>query len=191
MTVPGRDGEPTRSVSKRWPRASEWRRLMPAEKWLRGAAAGLLATVPMTVAMVIAHRLLPAHQRYPLPPRLITERWLDRDHSEPAIRAWTLLNHFGFGAVAGSLYSGLGLDKRHPVITGPAFGVAVWAVSYLGWVPALRLMPPATRQPAERNAMMVAAHLVWGAALAGAAVMLSSKAGSRRDQTARTERKPS
>ena len=27
------------------------------------------------------------------------------------------------------------------------------------------LMPPATRQPAPRNAMMIGAHVVWGAAL--------------------------
>ena len=158
---------------------------MTQEKWLRGAAAGLLATVPMTVAMVIAHRLLPARQRYPVPPRLITERWLDRDHSEPAIRAWTLINHFGFGAVAGSLYSGLGFDKRKPAVAGPAFGIAVWTASYLGWVPALGLMPPATRQPAERNAMMIGAHFVWGAALAGAAVLLSPPKSSPRPRPSR------
>lgn len=137
------------------------------ENWLRGAAAGLVATVPMTIAIVIAHRLLPARQQYPVPPRLITERWLDRDHSETGLQAWTLFNHFAFGALAGSLFSGFGLDKGKPAVTGPAFGTTVWAVSYLGWVPALGLMPPATRQPAERNAMMIAAHLVWGLALAG------------------------
>ena len=153
---------------------------MTQEKWLRGAAAGLLATVPMTVAMLIAHRVLPARQRYPVPPRLITERWLDRDHSEAGIRAWTLINHFGFGAMAGSFYSGLGFDKRQPEVTGPAFGLAVWTASYLGWVPALGLMPPATRQPAERNAMMVGAHLIWGAALAGAALILSPRKPSPR-----------
>jgi len=26
-------------------------------------------------------------------------------------------------------------------------------------------MPPATRQPRERNAMMIAAHIIWGGAL--------------------------
>jgi hypothetical protein len=37
------------------------------------------------------------------------------------------------------------------------------------------LMPPATRQPRERNAMMIAAHIVWGAALGlGAAAGLAA-----------------
>jgi hypothetical protein len=35
------------------------------------------------------------------------------------------------------------------------------------------LLPPAT-QPAERNAMMIAAHIVWGAALSVALNALSS-----------------
>lgn len=138
-----------------------------------------MATVPMTVAMAIARRFLPSRQHYPVPPRLITERWLDHDHSETGVQAWTVVNHFAFGATAGGLYSGLGLDKRKPAVTGPAFGTAVWVISYLGWVPALGLMPPATRQPGERNAMMIAAHLLWGAALANTAVLLSKTSSLR------------
>jgi hypothetical protein len=152
-----------------------------AEKWLRGAAAGSLATIPMTLAMLMVHRLLPAREQYSLPPRLITENWLGRGQGETALRAWTLINHFGFGALAGSLYSGLGIDKERPAIAGPAFGVAVWAVSYLGWVPVLGLMAPATRQPARRNGMMIFAHLVWGAALA-AALSRSEAPSPRRSQ---------
>ena len=42
----------------------------------------------------------------------------------------------------------------------------MWAASYLGWIPAAGLLKPATEHPARRNFMMIAAHLVWGAALA-------------------------
>jgi len=34
-----------------------------------GAVAGFLATIPMTVMMLMAHRRLPARQRYALPPK--------------------------------------------------------------------------------------------------------------------------
>ena len=41
---------------------------------LVGAAAGCAATVPMTWAMGELHHRLPAHERYPLPPRTVTMR---------------------------------------------------------------------------------------------------------------------
>ncbi|HAE50229.1 MAG: hypothetical protein CMO30_07955 [Tistrella sp.] len=42
----------------------------------------------------------------------------------------------------------------------------MWAASYLGWIPAARILKPATRHPWRRNLLMIAAHLVWGASLA-------------------------
>jgi hypothetical protein len=38
--------------------------------------------------------------------------------------------------------------------------------SYLGWIPALRLPQPATEEPPPRTGLMIAAHVVWGAAAA-------------------------
>ena len=45
------------------------------------------------------------------------------------------------------------------------YGLAVWAGSYLGLLPALGIMSPATDHPLRRTALMIAAHLVWGSAL--------------------------
>ena len=42
-------------------------------KLLLGALAGFAATVPMTIAMKLLHRELPADEQYHLPPRLIIE----------------------------------------------------------------------------------------------------------------------
>lgn len=53
---------------------------------------------------------------------------------------------------------------RNPLL-GAGFGMLVWATSYLGWIPALRLSPAAPRAPKGENLMMIAAHLVFGAAL--------------------------
>jgi hypothetical protein len=32
----------------------------------------------------------------------------------------------------------------------------------MGWLPALGILQPATKHPAQRNALMIVAHLVWG-----------------------------
>jgi uncharacterized membrane protein YagU involved in acid resistance len=51
--------------------------------------------------------------------------------------------------------------------TGATFGLGVWVASYLGLMPMLGILRPATRHPARRNALMIAAHLVWGGVLGG------------------------
>ena len=136
-----------------------------------GTVAGAAATVPMTWAMELMHRLLPAHERYPLPPREVTEELTAKtnldDRLNEAGHFWlSLASHFGYGAASGALYAGLLRDlPGRPVVKGTAYGLAVWAGSYLGLLPALDLLPPATQHPPRRTALMVAAHLVWGSAL--------------------------
>ena len=146
-------------------------------KLVRGAIAGAVATVPMTLVMVTLFRRLPPEQRYPLPPRLITEDIAERAGADPvmddpALTRATLAAHFGYGAATGALFP-LIARRRYPLaLIGPGYGIAIWAASYLGWIPALRMLPPATRQPVERNALMLTAHIVWGAALAGVSALL-------------------
>lgn len=122
-----------------------------------GAFAGLAATTAMTVALRRLHPLLVTSSRYPLPPAELTERAGGRPDNRPRD---TLLLHFGFGALAGTLYGGL---PSRP--NGALYGLGVWAGSYLGWIPAFGLLDPATRHPADRTVLMIAAHLVWGSAL--------------------------
>jgi uncharacterized membrane protein YagU involved in acid resistance len=136
-----------------------------------GGVAGTVATGPMTVVMVALHRLLPPEQRYWLPPKQIAvqllqksglAKYLGPNHHEAA----TLVGHVGYGAATGALYGLLTHRTGHAgAATGAAFGAVVWAASYLGWMPALGIVPAATREPAARNATMIASHLVWGATL--------------------------
>jgi len=147
----------------------------------RGALAGLIATIPMTLVMTLLFRRLPAGQQYPLPPVLITGALADRTGKPlagSALGAAALVAHFGYGAATGALYPRLLPRGWPPVLTGPGYGVAVWSASYLGWIPALRILTPATRHPARRNALMLAAHLVWGAALAGCLALDARRHGS-------------
>lgn len=154
---------------------------------IRGAIAGLTATAPMTVLMELWHRQLPAHERYPLPPRQITERVLARagapEESERAgaTTAATYVGHFGYGAAAGAAYGwAASRVPGSPVAKGIIFGLAVWAGSYLGWLPAAGVLSPATRHPRRRNALMIAAHGVWGAATGVLTDSLSGESGMKR-----------
>jgi uncharacterized membrane protein YagU involved in acid resistance len=136
-----------------------------------GALAGMAATVPMTLCMQQLHQELPVRERYPLPPSEIVEELTERagiddqiDQSEHI--ALTLLAHFGYGAATGVLYAPLALAFRPPAaLGGAAFGLGVWSVSYLGLLPALGLLRPATQHPPRRNTLMIGAHIVWGVAL--------------------------
>ena len=137
-----------------------------------GAVAGLVATAPMTMVMLLLHRLLPAWEQYPLEPRRITTRLARRVgldemvDDESAATAATAAAHFGYGAAAGALFPPLaGWLPVPTVAAGLAYGLAVWAGSYLGLIPALGLLSPATEHPRRRNLLMIIAHLVWGGAL--------------------------
>jgi hypothetical protein len=140
---------------------------------VQGAIAGLTATVPMTAAMKIGADQLPRHERYPLPPRLITKELarksgVSHDLTESEVLALTIAAHFGYGATMGAAYSAMTPPKWTGPLTGIAFGLRVWASSYLGALPGLNLLRPATKHPARRNALMIAAHVVWGSALGAA-----------------------
>lgn len=133
-----------------------------------GAASGVLATLPMTAFMTRAHAQLPPAQQEPLPPSKITQRLEEVAHVDdkvdsPEHLALTMVNHFGYGGACGAIFGAL--LERPTTAKGVAFGLAVWAGSYLGWLPALGLHRSAKHEPAPRNALMIAAHVVFGAAL--------------------------
>jgi uncharacterized membrane protein YagU involved in acid resistance len=136
-----------------------------------GLIAGIVATGPMTAAMILWHRRLPLAQRYPLPPREITGKIAAKagvrdELSESGESAATLLSHFGYGSAAGLLYAFLTGNVTLPgVLKGILFGLVVWTASYLGLLPAAGILKPATQHPAERNFLMIGAHVIWGAVL--------------------------
>jgi uncharacterized membrane protein YagU involved in acid resistance len=116
----------------------------------------------MTSVMARLHRRLPERERYSLPPREITERVVDGP--DDAIRDTALAAHFLYGGVCGLLVATV--RPQPSQAQGAAAGVAIWAGSYFGWVPGLGVLKPASEHPLRRNALMVAAHLVWGATTA-------------------------
>ena len=149
------------------------------QKTILGTIGGIVATGPMTVAMILLHRRLPQEERYPLPPREITMKLarksgVSRQLDAPARSAVTIMSHFAYGAATGMLYTGALNVERAPVSKGALFGLFVWVASYLGWLPAAGILSSAVDHPARRNALMIAAHLVWGVTL-GAFVSLVAR----------------
>lgn len=140
-----------------------------------GALVGAVATVPMTAVMLAAQRLgLIGTQ----PPRRMTDAAIEVgdavvdgtsvDPPEHARLALTALTHLGFGVAVGVPFALARRALPEPMsdeATGAAYGLGVWAVAYLGLVPALGIMPRADHDRRGRPAGMIAAHLVYGSVL--------------------------
>jgi uncharacterized membrane protein YagU involved in acid resistance len=145
----------------------------------------------MTAAMEAMHRRLPKAEQYPLPPREIIDRVLpspDDDRLGDAERRdLALAAHFLYGALTGAAYAPLASGTTGDAVRrGTAYGLAVWALSYIGWIPLCGILRPATEHPVRRDLLMLGAHAVWGlstALLFNSAVAVTSFEGrGRRDR---------
>ena len=137
---------------------------------IRGAAAGFAATLPMTIVMEAMRTALPREQFRRMPPREVVDRTVEKtgegEHVDAGERTGiTTAAHFAFGAAAGALYGALVGPRRSSPLTGIGYGLAVWAAAYGVGLPSLGLHPAATRDTRERNELLIASHIVWGAAL--------------------------
>ena len=140
---------------------------------LDGAAAGAIGTAGMSAWMLAAGRLGIMGEQ---PPDKIAGAALDaagaHGRNEETQDALASALHFAFGIGSGALFAAL--HRRLPfkvpaAFHGMLFGCLVWVTSYQGWLPALGIMPPASRDRPGRQPAMFVAHLIYGALL-GAAV---------------------
>ena len=75
-----------------------------------GSVAGLIATIPMTLFMLLMQQLLPKWQKYALPPERITTELAKRAKvgkhmNKPQRVGATLIMHFGYGSNMGIFYA--------------------------------------------------------------------------------------
>ena len=138
-------------------------------RFATGALAGLLATAPMTVWMLVGQRALSWWSQDELPPAKITHRALravgwHHNLSRNQKAGLVAMNHFAYGAGAGAVYASFTGPSSAPVAmaAGAAYGLAVWTGGYCGWLPASGLYPPPTEDSVERTGLMIGAHLIWG-----------------------------
>ena len=68
----------------------------------------------------------------------------------------------GYGLTFGSLYTLLRPEGGSPFVDGVILGIANWAAGYLGWLPALGLMPPVWQQKTPQAIAPIAEHALYG-----------------------------
>lgn len=131
-----------------------------------GAGAGVAATAAMTGVMLAAKR---AGLVTELAPETITEAALDRSGvpADPTTEtSASAVTHFAFGAAMGAAFAVL--EPLVPLprpLRGVGWGLGVLLVSYQGWVPAARILPPLSEQrPGGRDTLIVS-HVVYGLVL--------------------------
>jgi hypothetical protein len=146
---------------------------------LDGGLAGAAATLAMSgVIWGLKHAGLYSSRTAP---ETVAEQTMDRLVPKESIpRGWrkalTGVEHLGFGSAGGVLYRLLAHVVPASLASGVLFGLALWFVSYKGWVPAADIMPPPEHDERGRAATMIAAHVVYGATLG----LATRRAGQRR-----------
>jgi hypothetical protein len=96
----------------------------PAARFLaRGICGGLMGAIPMTLFMLLIHRILPKWQQYALPPEQVTEELFQRIGianylNKNELLLATLAAHLGYSSLVGMLYGAISrkLKPRLPVL---------------------------------------------------------------------------
>lgn len=163
--------------------------MLTKNRYVRGAAvgagAGVVATATMSVLMVASRKARLTPQ---LPPGRIAEDAATVAMGSPPTheeeQAIATAAHFGFGAAMGALFGLVYAALSWPGAAaatglGLLFGNVVYLLSYQGWVPALGIMPPASRDHPGRVATMLLGHWVYGGVLGAVTAVLVSRRRER------------
>jgi hypothetical protein len=86
----------------------------------------------------------------------------------------------GYGMTAGAIYAALWPTGGDLLVDGAALGLGTWAAGYLGWMPALDLMPPIQKQDVAQVVAPVVQHLLFGVAVVAAYHWLRRPVGIER-----------
>lgn len=133
-------------------------------KTVHGAVAGIAGTVLMT-AVIYGGKALGLLETPP--PKEITSRAESKAGQRPSGSGFSvhwLAAHLGFGGAAGAVYPWV--RKAYPgppPIAGALYGLSIWFQAYVGILPQLGLYPEPTEDSTSRQAVIVSAHLVFGA----------------------------
>jgi hypothetical protein len=139
---------------------------------VRGALAGAAGTAVMTLMMrKVAPKVVPEDMR---PDEFVPKKaveWAEEEAGRPhalteaqEMKA-ALGAHLSYGSSMGALY-GLARSRMDGIpapLSGTLFGMAVWALSFEGWMPALGVAKPPTERSPKKVPMPIMAHLVYGA----------------------------
>jgi hypothetical protein len=126
---------------------------------IRGAIAGVVATVPMTWAI---REIDPndAAADDELIPDVVRKSGYPLDADDRRLAAYVA--RFGFGAFAGVVYALAApkLKTVRPEVKGPLFGLALWGACVVS-----RKASGSFRMTPAQQAVMMSSHLAWGLAV--------------------------
>ena len=136
-----------------------------------GAAAGVAGTLVLqgvVMGMVkVAPQLEPPESEEPasfmlwqVEKRLPKKLWMKIPPKAETAAGLGL--SFAYGATFGALYAALRGHARSSIAEGAVLGTAVWAIGYLGWLPAADLIPPIWKQEPKQMVGPIVEHLVYG-----------------------------
>ncbi|MEW6297896.1 MAG: hypothetical protein AB1671_09180 [Thermodesulfobacteriota bacterium] len=143
--------------------------------WLRalalGAAGGFAGTLAVQAVLTATRRWLPSAA-----PPLRQDPGVFMVETVEAALPLTIRRHIpdvvesgaakllalGYGLTFGALYAACRPGGGAPLRDGVVLGAANWAVGYLGWLPALGLMPPVWRQQPRQVTATAVEHIVYG-----------------------------
>lgn len=134
-----------------------------------GATGGLVGSALMGGPFLAARKMGLTGKP---PPEHITEQLLHRAgiHADRETEdAISMAAHLGFGGAGGAVYGLVApqaASVRRALAYGGAYGTAIWAVSYAGWIPAFGLLPSPTRDQPERQLVLLINHWIYGATVA-------------------------
>lgn len=142
-----------------------------ATKLCLGALAGLAGAIFIKGGMVAAQRWAPQM----LPPikedpgefmvRKAEEALPERAKvkiPDAAETAAAQVLGLGYGVTFGILYSALPRKQRKMAMDGTLLGLGTWAAGYLGWLPAIGLMPPVWKQKPKQVLPNILSHALFG-----------------------------
>ncbi len=133
-------------------------------RWVgTGAVWGVGATVVMAAVMIAGVATGVSPMPRPIPVALVA-RTLGM-LPMPALLGLGLLAHLSYGAGAGAVFAGL--TRRASVLTGLVYGVALWLLMDLVWLPYLGWGLFGTSITPAIAVATLGLHLVYGATLGG------------------------
>jgi hypothetical protein len=143
----------------------------------KGAAAGVVGTAALTMAMQLANRLVPAGGAVPdgeniqTPQDPPTERLAARlvnlvsgdDPSPRARHGLGMVIHWVYGTFWGVLYGYAHRRLRPPIwAEGTSLGIVVWLIGPMGLIPAMNLFRRPSSAPPSRRAVSILLHQIYG-----------------------------
>lgn len=132
-----------------------------AKRLVSAAGGGVLATVAMSVVMLAATATGVSPMPEPIPAALVSHTL--GALPGPGLVALAVASHLVYGAVAGAVFASL--VRRVTVWTGAAYGVALWVLMGLVWLPYLGWGLFGTAVSPTIAVATLVLHLIYGITL--------------------------